>query len=86
MTLEAVYPNPAQGNVLTAQFSMPRAENVTLALYDMAGREVRRAVEATLEAGVHSARVSTRGLASGAYLLRLTSATSTASQVVNISR
>ncbi len=84
--LHALYPNPVasgrDGSVI-AQLQLPSAAAVVLAVYDMSGKKVREVLNATLEAGMHSARVSTAGLSAGNYLLRLsTPVTSSAQKLV----
>jgi subtilisin family serine protease len=84
--LHALYPNPVasghDGSVI-AQLQLPAATAVVLAVYDMSGKKVREVLNATLEAGMHSARVSTAGLPAGNYLLRLgTAAHSSAQKLV----
>ena len=72
--LMAMYPNPIastrDGSVI-APMNLPAATPVLLAVYDMTGRRVREVLNATLDAGMHTARVSTVGLPAGNYLLRL---------------
>ena len=72
--LLAMYPNPVASNrdgSVIAPMQLPQAAAIVLAIYDMNGRKVREVINATLEAGVHGARVSTVGLPAGSYLLRL---------------
>jgi hypothetical protein len=61
-------PNPAtkEAEIL---FSLPRAQDVRLAVYDVQGRLVRNLVEGTWEAGTH--HISVSGLKSGVYFYRL---------------
>jgi photosystem II stability/assembly factor-like uncharacterized protein len=81
--LQTLYPNPVvsgrDGNVV-AQLQLPSATAVVLAVYDMAGKKVREALNATLGAGSHSANVSTIGLPAGNYLLRLSTPLSSSTQ------
>lgn len=51
------------------KFSLPKAGDVCLALYDVQGRLVRKLVERIEQAGTHSITVS--GLGSGVYFYRL---------------
>jgi len=73
------FPNPFNPGT-SIRFSLPRAEDVRLAVYDVAGRLVRTLVSAHREAGTHT--VTWDGLddqgkaaASGTYLYRLESET-----------
>jgi len=61
-------PNPTRGSTEIA-FSLPKAENVRLAVYDAQGRLVRTLVEGNRSAGTH--QVSVSGLESGVYFYRL---------------
>jgi hypothetical protein len=61
-------PNPAKGSTEIA-FSLPKAENVRLSVYDAQGRLVRNLAEGVLPAGTHNVTVS--GLESGVYFYRL---------------
>ncbi|MBE0643722.1 MAG: S8 family serine peptidase [Bacteroidetes bacterium] len=81
--LQPLYPNPVasgrDGSVV-AQLQLPTSAAVILAVYDMSGKKVREVLNATLEAGTHSARVSTAGLPAGNYLLRLNTSTHSSAQ------
>lgn len=84
--ISAVYPQPASSyrGSMTAEFTLANTSAVVLALYDMSGRKVREAVNATLRSGSHSARVPLSGLAAGSYVLRLTTAKHSASRTVSV--
>ena len=70
--LEKSHPNPVRaGQPVTIPFALPEAAEVTLALYDMLGREVRRIESGTVAAGRPQAVVGTGDLASGVYVYRL---------------
>ena len=70
--LLGTYPNPARAQA-TVRFALPDAidaQNVTLRLYDVLGRQVRTvATEAT--PGRHTLRLNTDRLTNGVYVLRL---------------
>jgi len=66
------YPNPFNP-VTTVIFALPEAGEVTVAVYDLAGREVARLADGWREAGRHEITFDASGLASGLYLCRLTS-------------
>jgi hypothetical protein len=61
-------PNPVRGST-EISFSLPKAENVRLSVYDAQGRLVRNLAEGTRTAGTH--HVSVSGLESGVYFYRL---------------
>ncbi|MFO7638878.1 MAG: M1 family aminopeptidase [bacterium] len=67
--LHAPAPNPARGRSVV-RYSLPQARDVTLAVHDVTGRLVRTLASGRRTAGHYSAEV--RGLAAGAYLVRLT--------------
>ena len=83
--LLGTYPNPARGRT-TVRFAIPEgnaASDVTLRLYDVLGRQVRK-VRAGAEAGRHELQLDTGGLASGTYFLRLTAGGTTRTQQVMV--
>ncbi|HTY38948.1 MAG TPA: T9SS type A sorting domain-containing protein [Bacteroidota bacterium] len=70
------FPNPFNPST-EIRYSIPEAEDVELAVYDINGREVALLVDQRQEAGLHMCRwdgASTRGehVASGTYLARIT--------------
>ncbi len=74
--LEQNHPNPFNP-VTRIDFSLARAEQVTVALYDVSGRLVRTLVDRRLGAGVHSTEWDGRdkggnAVAGGVYFYRLT--------------
>jgi subtilisin family serine protease len=71
--IDEVFPHPLSSGSASGviQFHVPVAPWTSLALYDNLGRLVRTVVSARLDAGAHSARLDTQGLAAGMYLLRL---------------
>ncbi len=70
VTLAGTYPNPFSRNA-TVAFTLPESQQVTLAVYDVLGREVARLVDGKVEAGRHEAVLDGAGLPSGVYLVRL---------------
>ena len=73
--LEQNHPNPFNSQTVL-RFSLPRAAEVELAVYNLAGQRVARLAGGHLEAGVHTVRwdgraETGRGLASGVYACRL---------------
>ena len=66
----SVGPNPMRdGGTVTV--SLDRAQDVTLALYDVLGRQVAVAASGSFRAGETPVALSTAGLPSGVYVLRL---------------
>jgi hypothetical protein len=66
VSLGASYPNPADRDA-TVTFELPREAEVSLRLYDVAGREVARLAEGPQARGRHLVPVSAQRLAPGAY-------------------
>jgi len=60
------HPNPF-GSTTTIAFELPRAGDVSLRLYDVAGREVAVLASGRWERGRHQVPVATDRLAPGAY-------------------
>jgi len=74
--LGAGYPNPLGSSSVTIPFTLERATDVRLAVYDVTGRRVRVLVERTVAAGEHrqtwDGRDDTRSpVPSGVYFVRL---------------
>ena len=65
-TLSQSYPNPAH-QAATIAFELPRTTQVSLRLYDLAGREVAVLLDERRERGRHVIPVATDRLATGAY-------------------
>jgi hypothetical protein len=66
------YPNPF--NPFTSiSFSIPKAGNVKLAVYDMVGREIAELLDEYRQAGEYSVIFDASGLASGVYFYRIAS-------------
>ena len=55
LSLAAAFPNPSAG-AISIQFSLPRAGDTSLRIFDVTGREIRTLIEGTMAAGPHSAR------------------------------
>lgn len=66
-------PNPFRDRT-TIRFRLAESGPVTLTVYNVAGREVARLVDADLTAGLHEATFSAAGLPSGVYSYRLRTA------------
>ena len=65
------YPNPFNP-ATTVSYELASAARVTLAVFDVLGREVRRLQEGVRPPGLHTVRFDGGGLPSGVYLCRLT--------------
>ncbi|OZC01480.1 hypothetical protein BSZ36_17555 [Rubricoccus marinus] len=72
LALSPPYPNPAHGEV-TVPFEVPTTGEVRVAVYDALGREVAVLHDGEAEPGAHEARLAAGALASGAYVVRVTS-------------
>ncbi len=77
VVLEAPRPNPSRGPS-ELRFSLPRGGPVSLEIFDVSGRPVRRLLAETMEAGPHSTSWDARdsrgqAVQSGIYLCRLQS-------------
>jgi photosystem II stability/assembly factor-like uncharacterized protein len=77
--LDQNYPNPFNGGTIIA-YHLPSSGEVTMEVFDILGRRVETLVRGTMSAGDHVALFSGAGLASGVYLYRLTTPTSTATK------
>jgi N-acetylmuramoyl-L-alanine amidase len=69
-SLEQNYPNPFNPTT-TIRFSLPRAGDVTIRLYDVLGRAVGTVAEGSYQPGTYSVRFDASGLASGTYFYRM---------------
>ena len=83
--LEAPYPNPFNPTA-TVRFGTQSDEQISLTLYDSAGRVVRSVYEGSPEAGrLLSVSLNANGLPSGSYVLRLQGQESV-SRMISIAR
>jgi hypothetical protein len=73
----AVSPNPFAGRA-TLDLTVPSPQRVSVAAYDMVGRQVAVLHDAPLSAGVHRFAFDAEGLPAGVYMLRAAGATLTA--------
>jgi hypothetical protein len=64
------YPNPLNRSTVIS-FDLPRAENVSLRMFDVLGREVFRLVDERRQAGRHHEEWDSRDMANGVYFYRL---------------
>jgi len=77
-------PNPSRGKI-RIQFGIPSATEVTLALYDVAGRRTDMLLAGKMEAGVYQVDQELRR-PSGVYFLRLVAGTQTSVKKMVIAR
>ncbi len=69
-SLSSPYPNPFNSTT-TIGYSLPAAGVISLAVYDLSGREVARIADGVMPAGTHEAVWVADGMASGVYVVRL---------------
>ncbi len=68
--LKPLYPNPFNGAV-NVSYSLPRASEISLRVYDVLGREVGVIVNGVRQAGNHMAQWNCAECAAGIYLFKL---------------
>ncbi|MGH7456741.1 MAG: T9SS type A sorting domain-containing protein, partial [bacterium] len=68
--LEQNYPNPFNPST-TIAFSLPRAEHVTLKVFDLLGKEIGTLVDEKLAAGHYEVHWNAGGVESGTYFYQL---------------
>jgi hypothetical protein len=71
-TLDANYPNPFNPSTKIS-FTIPKADHVSLVVYDMLGKEISTLLDAELGAGTHAVTFDGKSLASGTYIYRIRS-------------
>lgn len=79
------YPNPFRQSTRIA-FDLPRAETVTIEVFDLYGRKLATLADGAYGPGSHSVRWQARGLASGVYLYRLQAGTYSAVETMSLVR
>lgn len=70
------YPNPFNAQT-TISYSLPKASDITLEIFDMAGRKVKTLLSGYQEAGEHKAVWDAKDVASGIYFYRIRAGEST---------
>ena len=70
VALDQNFPNPFNPST-SIQFSVPRASNVQLNVFDMLGRQVATLQNGMMQAGTHSVRFDASRFSSGLYLYTL---------------
>jgi hypothetical protein len=69
--LNAPYPNPVQASRATVPLALPERADVTAVVYDVRGRRIEVLANGSQAAGRSDLVLSTDGLASGMYLIRV---------------
>ena len=83
LRLYAPYPNPSRGQA-TVHFDLPEGTGATLSIYDVTGRRVALLPQGEVLPGRQRHHLDTSGLASGLYLLRLSTETHSVSQKMSV--
>jgi photosystem II stability/assembly factor-like uncharacterized protein len=65
-----IFPNPTRG-IFDIEFSINNGQYVTVAIFDVHGREMMRLLDAELPAGDHVVKTNMIGLPEGVYLCKL---------------
>jgi hypothetical protein len=68
--LEQNYPNPFNPTT-NINFSLPKATNVELSIYNILGQKVMTLISGAMSSGVHSVQFNASHFASGVYIYRL---------------
>jgi choice-of-anchor B domain-containing protein len=84
-TLSPAYPNPFNPTT-TFRVTLPAAQPLTVAAYDVLGRRVATLHEGPLPAGVHPFTFDASGLPSGTYVLRAVGATGQQTRTVTLAK
>ena len=74
----SVHPNPVSGQA-TLRFTLEKACDVSIGVYDVSGRMVINALDAHLDSGLHELKLDTDNLPGGVYQCNLVSADRTES-------
>ncbi|MEO0858660.1 MAG: PA domain-containing protein [Bacteroidota bacterium] len=83
--LESAFPNPFAATTQIG-FTIPQTEEVSIAVYDMLGREVATLAKAAYPAGSHQVTFDAANLPSGVYVYRMTAGETTLTERVTIVR
>jgi hypothetical protein len=70
LNLSQNYPNPFNPTT-KIDYSLPFDSKVTLLLYDILGREVKKVINEQQTAGFYTVEINTNNLASGIYIYKL---------------
>ena len=74
VALTAVYPNPFETST-QARVALPEGADVTVAVYDVLGREVARLMDGFVEAGEHTVTWDAQDAPNGTYVIVLQTGT-----------
>jgi uncharacterized protein len=85
LVLERVLPNPFTASA-TVEFALADRGDVIVELFDLLGNHLRTAFNGLLESGRHIVALDASGLASGAYLCRVSTRGSQEQQIVQVVR
>ncbi|MEM1042670.1 MAG: PA domain-containing protein [Bacteroidota bacterium] len=83
--LESAYPNPFSSKT-TIGFDLPTAQDVSLVVYDVLGREVATLIDGVRQAGLQTVEFDAASLPSGVYVYRLTAGATQLSEQVTVVR
>jgi hypothetical protein len=83
--LEPLRPNPARGSIEIV-FQQLEDAHTRLAIYDLEGREVLRAVDEPLAGGRYAVRVDLTSIPSGTYLVRIAAGAYLEGQLIVVDR
>ncbi|MFZ0454378.1 MAG: T9SS type A sorting domain-containing protein, partial [Ignavibacteriaceae bacterium] len=73
------YPNPFNPTT-TIEFALPKAQNVTLKIYNVLGQEVATLINSNIAAGNHSIRFDASNLSSGLYIYKISAGSFTSAK------
>ncbi|MGA9293694.1 MAG: T9SS type A sorting domain-containing protein [Ignavibacteriaceae bacterium] len=73
------YPNPFNPTT-TIDFALPKAQNVTLKVYNILGQEVATLINSNIAAGNHSIRFDASNLSSGLYIYKISAGSFTSAK------
>jgi hypothetical protein len=79
------FPNPFNPST-TLRFTVPQRADLVLTVYDLLGREVAKPAAGTFGPGTYSVVWDARGMASGAYVARLTGGGASATRMMVLAR
>ncbi len=73
MILKQVFPNPFN-NELNISIDVPASEKVSISLLDVRGKQLKKIFEGTIHEGKHTISAEVSDVASGVYIIKLTTA------------